>query len=124
MGKPGTSGISRLINATVYSWQGLRFAFRNESAFRLELAALIVLIPGAFWLGRSGFEIGVLLASCLLVVAVELLNSAIEAVVDRVGEERHELAGGAKDMGSAAVLISLLVVGAVWVGVAWDRFYA
>ncbi len=122
MGKPGNSGIRRIINATRYSAQGLIHAWRYESAFRQEIGLTIVLVPIALWLGREPFEQLLLIASCVLVIIVELLNSAIEAAVDRVGEEDHELAGRAKDMGSAAVFVSLLLVLATWGTVAWQRF--
>ena len=81
-----------------------------------------VLIPGAFWLGRNLTEIALLIATCLLVLIVELFNSAVEAVVDRVGDEHHVLAGGAKDMGSAAVLVSMVLMAVVWLAVILDRF--
>jgi len=108
-------GIDRIIKATVYSWQGLKAALRNEAAFRQELAAFVVLAPLGYWLGDSGVERAVLIGSLLLVLIAELLNSAVEAVVDRTGSERHELSGRAKDLGSAAVLIALLNVLVVWV---------
>ena len=81
-----------------------------------------VLLPAAFWLGRSPTEIAFLIASSLLVLVIELINSAIEAVVDRIGDEQHVLAGAAKDLGSAAVLISLVFLAVVWIAVAYDRF--
>lgn len=114
MGKSGLHGIPRLIQAFVCSVQGLRSAWRNEEAFRLEALAALVLIPAALWLGENGME-RVLLVGCVgLVLIVELLNSAVEAVVDRIGREHHELSGRAKDIGSAAVLLALLLVPAVW----------
>lgn len=120
--KPGRTGLSRIIHAAGYSWQGILAALRHESAFRQELLLSIVLIPAAFWLGRSVLEYIVLVGSVLLVLIVELLNSGLEAIVDRVGHELHELSGRAKDMGSAAVLISLLLVALVWGLIAYDRF--
>ena len=114
MGKPGNTGISRIIKATGYSWAGLRAAFRHEAAFRQELALCLVLVPVAIWLGQTGVEQALLIGSLLLVLIVELLNSALEAVVDRFGGEQHELSGRAKDIGSAAVFIALLTVIAVW----------
>lgn len=120
--KPGRTGISRVWHATRYSWLGLRAAWRSEAAFRQESVLTVILIPVAFWWGRNPVEWGILIGSCLLVLAVELLNSGIEAITDRVGEERHELSGRAKDMGSAAVLMSLLMVVAVWGGIAGDRW--
>ena len=122
VGKPGNTGIRRVIRATRYSAQGLAHAWKHESAFRQEVTLTILMIPLAIWLGRTPMEKLLLIASCFFVIVVELLNSAIEAVVDRIGEERHELAGRAKDMGSAAVFVSLLMVGALWGMVAWQRF--
>lgn len=122
MGKPGNSGIRRIILTTRYSAQGIAGAWRYEAAFRQELIAAIILAPAAFWLGRDSMEILLLLVSLAIVLIVELLNSAIEATVDRIGEERHELAGRAKDMGSAAVMLSLVVAGGVWCTVLWQRF--
>ena len=117
MGKPGKSGLKRLINATGYSWQGLGYAWRNEAAFRQEMVLATLLTPCAFWLGRDAVEVAILIAACLLVIVIELMNSAIEAVVDRISDEHHELAGGAKDMASAAVFVSLALVLVVWGGV-------
>jgi len=124
LGKPGATGIARIIRAARFSSQGLSYAWRQEAAFRQEVLLALVLAPAAFWLGRSPTEIAFLIASCLLVLVVELLNSAIEAVVDRIGEEQHHLAGAAKDLGSAAVLVSLVFLAVVWSAVAYDRFLA
>lgn len=104
----------RIFKATVWSLQGLRAAWLHESSFRLEVYLLLVMGPLALWLGDNGVERALLLGSCLLVLAVELLNSAIEAVIERYGPEFHELAGRAKDMGSAAVFVSMLNVLLVW----------
>ena len=98
-----TTGLTHLINSTKYSLQGLKSAFKNETAFRHECFLACILIPLAFWLGDTKIEIALMISSVLLVMAVELLNSAVEAVVDRIGTERHELSGRAKDQGSAAV---------------------
>lgn len=100
--------------ATLWSLQGLRAAWLHESSFRLEVCLLVVLAPLAMWLGGDGLERALLLGSCLLVLTVELLNSAIEAVIERFGGEWHELAGRAKDMGSAAVFVAMLNVLLVW----------
>lgn len=100
--------------AAGYSWQGLIATYKYEAAFRQELALCLVLAPVGWWLGDSGLERAVLIGSLFLVLIVEVLNSATEAVVDRVGEEKHELSGRAKDMGSAAVFLSLLNVVVVW----------
>ena len=103
-----------MFQATVWSCQGLRAAWLHESSFRLEVYLLVVLAPLAIWLGADGVERALLLGSCLLVLAVELLNSAIEAVIERYGPEFHELAGRAKDMGSAAVFVTMVNVVVVW----------
>ncbi len=122
MSKPGKTGIPRLIDASLYSYKGLKAAWLNEAAFRQELTLLIVLTPLALWLGESAEQQSILIGSCLIVVIVELLNSAIESVVDRIGPEHHELSGRAKDMGSAAVLLSLALVFICWSLIAWQRF--
>lgn len=122
MGKPDNTGIMRAIRAARFSAQGFVHAWRHESAFRQELTVAVILTPLAFWLGQTTYE-RVLLIGCLLVVLiVELLNSAVEAAIDRVGEEHHELSGRAKDLGSAAVFVSLTLVLLVWSAVAWSRF--
>lgn len=112
--KPGATGIKRIIDATGYSWKGLRATLKHESAFRQELFLCMVLVPVAIWLGPTAVEMSLLIGSLLLVLIVEILNSAIEAVVDRIGNEHHELAGRAKDMGSAAVMLALLNVFVIW----------
>jgi diacylglycerol kinase (ATP) len=122
MGKPGNTGFRRVVNATFFSFAGLRAAWRDEAAFRQELMLCVVLVPTAFWLGQTAVERALLIGSCLLVLIVELLNSGIEAVVDRVGAEHHRLSGQAKDLGSAAVFLSLLLVLVTWGLVAWARF--
>ena len=104
----------RILKATIWSLQGLRAAWLHESSFRLEVYLLLVMGPLALWLGRSGLERAVLVGSLLLVLIVEMLNSAIESVVDKASPEQHELAGRAKDMGSAAVMLALLNVLACW----------
>ena len=107
-------GYTRLFRAFGASRRGLVGAYREEAAFRQELAVAVIATPLGIWLGHNGVERALLVASVLLVLVVELLNSAIEAAVDRVGPERHELAGLAKDVGSAAVLVALLLCAAVW----------
>jgi len=114
MSKPGKTGVARIIDAAGYSYMGLKAAFNHEAAFRQEMALVLVLAPAAFWLGDTNVERGILVACLMLVIIVELLNSAIEAIVDRVGSEHHELSGRAKDIGSAAVFVSLLNVVIVW----------
>lgn len=115
MAKPGATGIKRIINATGYSIRGLSAAFKHESAFRQELALAVILAPVAIYAGQTNVERSILIGSLLLVLIVELLNSSIEAIVDRVGHEHHELSGQAKDIGSAAVFVSLANVVIIWV---------
>ena len=111
--KPKT-GIARLIAATRYSIAGIRWAFINEEAFRIEAALFVILTPIGLWLGENNVERVILVGILVLVVLVELFNTAIEALVDRIGFEYHELSGVAKDIGSAMVLISLGLVLFVW----------
>ena len=111
---PKRRGVSRLIAAAKYSIAGLRSAFRTEEAFRLECFALLLLTPLAFFLGNSRVEIALLIASVMLLMIIELLNTAVEAVVDRVGAEYHELSKQAKDIGSAAVFVGMMLVALVW----------
>ncbi len=112
--KPGHKGLSHVFKAFGYSMQGLKAAWQYEEAFRLELLTLIVMLPAALWLGGNGVERALLVGSLLLVLVVELINSAIEAVVDRVSTDHHTLAGRAKDIGSAAVFMALVNVAVVW----------
>ena len=105
---------SGLLNATRYSLAGLKAAWRHERAFRQEVGVLVVVAPAGLWLGRSGVERALLIGSWVLVLVVELVNSAIEAVVDRIGLDRHELAGKAKDLGSAGVFCAIMLAIAVW----------
>lgn len=110
----GKTGVQRVINATRYSLEGLAAAARHEDAFRQELLLAAILLPLGLWLGNDGVERALLAGSVLMVLVVELLNSAVEATVDRVSLEDHRLAKRAKDLGSAAVMMSLVTVGAVW----------
>jgi diacylglycerol kinase (ATP) len=110
----GRTGWRRIVNAARYSMDGLIAAARNEDAFRQELILAAVFVPLAFWVGRSGVERALLVGSVLLVLVVELLNSAVEATVDRISFENHHLAKRAKDIGSAAVLLTLLGAAATW----------
>lgn len=121
MPKPGYTGFKRVIKATEYSARGLRSAWRHESAFRQECIIALLLAPCAFLLGETLLQTALLIGVCLVVLITELLNSALEAAVDRIGEEFHDLAGRAKDMGSAAVAISLLLVWLTWGMVAVER---
>ena len=115
-----TLDLSRIVRATKYSYAGLRKAFIREAAFRQELILAFILAPVAVWLGDSGVERALMIGVLLLVLIVELLNSAIETAVDRIGAEFHELSGIAKDLGSAAVFISLIAVPIVWTLVMLD----
>jgi len=115
------TGFARFYHATRYSIKGLRAAYRDEPAFRYEVWAAAVLLPAAFWLAHSGLQLGLLISTLLFVLIMELINTAIEAVVDRAGTEFHALAGLAKDLGSAAVLLALIMTALVWGGIAWDN---
>lgn len=108
------TGLKRVLLAARYSWQGLRTCYRKEAAFRQELWLALLLAPLALWLGEDGVERALLIGSLMSVLVVELLNTGIENVVDRVGQEPHKLSGRAKDMGSAAVFVSLLTTALVW----------
>lgn len=119
--KPRDTGFSRLWKATLYSKQGLTAAWKNETAFRQECTAGIILLPMAFWIAENWVQAAVLIAVCFLVLIIELLNSAIEAVVDRIGSEYHDLAGQAKDMGSAAVMLSLIMAVGTWALILMQR---
>ena len=107
-------GLKRFINAILFSFAGFKAAWKHEEAFRQEVMVFIVSVPLAIWLANSNVEKVLLIASVVLVMVIELLNSAIEAVVDRVGVEYHELAGRAKDIGSAAVMLTILLAVATW----------
>lgn len=115
MDKKSGAGLSRIRNAFGWSMAGLAATLKHEKAFQQELILCLILAPIALWLGDNGLERALLLGSLMLVLIVEILNSAIEAVVDRFGEERHLLSGRAKDMGSAAVFLALANVALIWV---------
>ena len=124
MANNNQGGLRRVGQAAIYSFQGIRAAWQHEAAFRQECALCVGMIPLAFWLGVTAVERALLIGVCLLVLITELLNSALEAVVDRIGDEPHVLSGRAKDMGSAAVFFSLLTAGVVWVLLVWQRFFS
>lgn len=124
MTKPGNTGIRRIVNAAKYSAKGFGHAWRYEAAFRQEVALTVLLVPAAIWLGQTTVETVLLISCCFLVLVVELLNSAVEAAIDRFGGEHNVLSGRAKDLGSAAVFVSLVIVALVWSAVAWQRFMA
>ena len=117
----GRTGFDRVVRATGYSWAGLKTAYRGESAFRQEAWFAAVLFPASFWVGRSWVEIALLAGSVTLVLIVELLNSGIEAAIDRVSFELHDLSKRAKDLASAAVFLSLMLCGSIWVAAIWNR---
>ena len=120
----GRTGIERIVRATGYSMAGITAAYRGESAFRQEFWLAALMLPAAFWLGRTWVEVALLAGSVLLVLIVELLNSAGEAAIDRISFELHELSKRAKDFGSAAVMLSLLLCAAIWAAALWHRFAA
>ena len=117
-----TTGLTRIIKAAGYSWKGVRAAWLNEAAFRQESVAVILAIVIACWLDVDAITRVLLIGSVVLVMIVEILNSAIEAVVDRIGTDFHELSGRAKDMGSAAVLMSILLALANWGMLLWSHY--
>ncbi|HQQ73558.1 MAG TPA: diacylglycerol kinase [Pseudomonadales bacterium] len=121
--KPGRKGLARLVAATGYSWAGFQQAWQHEAAFREELLLLLLLAPTSFWLGQTAAETAILLISCLVVLITELLNSAVEAVVDLASPTIHPLAARAKDIGSAAVFVALMQVLLVWGLIGWSRFF-
>jgi diacylglycerol kinase (ATP) len=119
----GRTGIDRIVRATAHSVSGLRLAYASESAFRQEVWLAALMLPAAFWLGRGWVQVALLAGSVLLVMIVELLNSGIEAVVDRVSYDWHELSKRAKDFGSAAVMLSLLLCGGIWAAALAQRLF-
>ena len=114
MQKKSGGGVGRIIRAFTWSMAGIRQAFTHEAAFRQECLLCVILAPLGLWLGRTGTDKALLVGSLLIVLIVELLNSGLEATVDRISEEQHQLAGRAKDMGSAAVFLSLVNAAVVW----------
>ena len=114
-------GLARVWHATLISVDGFRAGWR-EAAFRQEVACAIVMLPAAFWIGRNWVEVAILVSTVVLVLIVELLNSGIEAAIDRVGPEWHSFSKTAKDLGSAAVLLSILLCSGIWVAALWQRF--
>ena len=121
-GKIENRGFKRPLLATRYTMAGLKAAWVHEEAFRLEIIAAAMLIPTALWVGRTAVEMSLLIGSCLIVLITELLNSSIEAVVDRIGTEHNELSGRAKDLGSAAVFCSLVLTILVWSFIVFERW--
>ena len=113
--------VRHILNAFVYSFAGLKAAWKNELAFRGEAIVIAVMIPVGIWLGRTPVERALLIGSCLAILVTELLNSSVEAIVDRIGPERHELSKRAKDLGSAAEFISMISAAVIWALIAYDR---
>jgi len=113
----------RILNAFHYTFAGFKAAWINEAAFRAEIIIAIFMVPLGLWLGSSGTQRAILVGIYFLIPLAELLNSAIEAIVDRMGPERHELSGRAKDLGSAAVFLSICIALIVWMTIAYDRFF-
>ena len=122
MGKNGKKGFARLVAATRYSWQGFVAAFRYEEAFRQEFTIAVIGFVLAIFIAANIVEFLLLVVPLLLMLLAELLNSAIEAVVDRTGEEHHELSGRAKDMGSAATFVSFCIVGLSWILILYSHY--
>ena len=117
MAKTGATGLTRILNAAAYSWLGFKAAYKYEAAFRQELWLCMVLTPVALYFGPSYADKAILMASLVFILLIEILNSALEAVVDRFGDEMHPLSGRAKDMGSAAVFLAFVIAGLVWFSV-------
>ena len=120
----GRTGLARVAYATRYSLEGLKTAYQGESAFRQEAWLAALMLPAAWWLGRSWMEVALLAGSVMLVLIVELLNSAVETAIDRVSFELHHLSKRAKDLGSAAVFLSVLSCSGVWLAALYQRFIA
>ena len=120
----GRTGLDRVVRATGYSMDGLRAAYRHEGAFRQELWLAVILLPLALWVGQSWMETVLLIGSVMLVLIVELLNSAVESAIDRISFDTHDLSKRAKDIGSAAVFLALLLCAGIWLAAVWHRFLA
>jgi len=122
MAYSGNTGLTRIIKAAGYSWQGIKSAYKNEAAFRQESWLALVLIPLAIWLSENATQLALMISSVVLLMMIEIINSAIEAAIDRHGDEQHELSGRAKDMGSAAVLFAFVYLVLIWGGIIWDNY--
>lgn len=123
LGDNNAKGIRRILNAFRYSFAGFRAAWVNEEAFRQEIILAIFIFPLGLWLGETGTQRAILIGIYFIIPLTELLNTAMEAIVDRVGRERHELSGRAKDLGSAAVFLSICITLIVWSIIACERFF-
>ena len=113
--------LAHIIKAVIWSMAGIKAAWKNEQAFRWEAIIVLLMMPVGLWLGRTALERALLIASSMSILIIELLNSAVEAVVDRIGPERHELSKRAKDLGSAAAFISMITAAVVWGLLAYER---
>lgn len=122
--KPGLTGVTRIIAATKNSFNGIRDAWKHESAFRQDVVLSVILLVLSFILADTMLEWLVLIMPLFLLIIIEIINSAIESTVDRFGAERHVLSGRAKDMGSAGVFFCLVLIGIVWLGMAWSKYLA
>jgi diacylglycerol kinase (ATP) len=122
MGEAKDTIIAHILNAFIWSMAGIKAAWKNEQAFRWEAAIVLLMMPVGLWIGRTAVEWALLIASAMSILITELLNSAVEAVVDRIGPERHELSKRAKDLGSAAAFISMITAAVVWGLIAYERF--
>ena len=122
MGEAKDTILAHIFNAVIWSMAGIKAAWKNEQAFRWEAAIVLLMMPVGLWLGRTAVEWALLIASTMSILITELLNSAVEAVVDRIGPERHELSKRAKDLGSAAAFISMITAAIVWGLIAYERF--
>ncbi|KGJ92068.1 diacylglycerol kinase [Colwellia psychrerythraea] len=122
--KPNGMGLSRILKATRCSMLGIQAAYKHESAFRQELCLCLLLLPVSLFIANSGMQLALLIGSLILLLLVEVINSAIEAVVDRIGLEHHELSGRAKDLGSAAVFLAIVIGMVIWAGVIFDNYFS
>lgn len=120
--KENGTGFSRIIKATHCSLKGLRFAWTHESAFRQEAMLALIMGPIAFIVAQTTIELILLIMTLFIVLIVEVINSAVEAAIDRIGSERHALSGAAKDLGSFAVMLALFVCGGTWIAIIWENF--
>jgi len=123
MGAENKGLMRHIINALIWSMAGIKAAWQNELAFRSQAIVIAILLPFGFWLGRTVVEWALLFGSCMQVLIVELLNSALETIVDRIGLELHELSGRAKDLGSAAAFFSMITAAIIWGLIAYERFF-
>ncbi len=123
MGSENETIFGHILNAVIYSWDGFKAAWTNEMAFRIETVVIALLLPIGLWIGETVVERALLIGSSMLVLITELLNSAVENVVDRIGTERHILSKQAKDLGSAAAAVSMLTAAIIWGLIAYQRFF-